>query len=120
MDVVQFQIEVDDPDQADAVAALLQERLSGLDEVEQAQSKAVAMRDWGTAVATVATVVVIARSGADIVAQVRRLIGDLRGIVEDIDGLRRVVVQARGGQVELDDIDESSDDEVAGLAATAT
>lgn len=118
MKVISFDVELDDPEAADAVAAALRDRLTSLDEVEQANLKASTTRDLGSVIVVVGTVVLIARGSADVLGEARRVIANLRGLIEEVDGLRRILVDLRDRQVELDALDDADDEEIASMIRT--
>ncbi|GAA4699084.1 hypothetical protein [Phytohabitans rumicis] len=114
MNVVRFHIELADPGQADAVAAAVRERLGQLDGVDRVQAAPTETRDLATVIAVVAAAVAFTRSGGDLVASLRHLVQELQGLVTDLRGLKRVVLNVDGEEV---DIDQMDDEQLAALAA---
>lgn len=104
MNPVMFRLELDDPDRAGQVAELVERRLRELDDVEQAQAEPEELHDLAATVTVVAAAVSLTPGGSELVAQARRFIEELKGLLSDIHGLGRAVVVVGAEEVELDDL----------------
>lgn len=113
MSPIRFHLELEPGTDLDAVADRLQARLSDLDLVERAEAARDDQRSTAEIAAIVAAVVVIARESGDFVVHLRRFVQELQGLVEDIQGLRRVVFDVDGQTTSLDAM---GPDELSALA----
>lgn len=113
MNPVMFRLELEDPERAEEIAALVEQRFAALEDIDQVQAEPEELRDLATAVTVVAAAVMFAKGGTELVVQARRFIEELKGLLGDIPGLGRAVVVVGAEEV---DIDEVSDAQVAEIA----
>lgn len=102
MNVTKLRFELEDPAEAPEIAALVEQRLSQLQQVERVQAEPVETRDpFATALTVIAVAVALSKGGADLLEQVRRILAELRGIVEESHGIARALVRVDDEDVEL-------------------
>jgi hypothetical protein len=108
MSEIVFHFELEDGVAPTAMAPVLEERLAGLDGVEEAETAPEEQRmDVVEAAALVAGVVALARGGADLLAAVRAIIREVRGIVEELGGVRKAFVEIDGERVDVAELDDA-------------
>lgn len=113
-----LRVEFDDEAAAEQAAALLEQRLGELDDVADAQATMLEPRDALTAITAIGIAIAITKTSTELVAQLRRLVAEIQGLVSDIRPARRAVIESDSGEIEVDA--DISDDELELIAESAT
>jgi hypothetical protein len=99
MDEVFLRFEFSDGKDLEQAARLIQERLAGLDMVEEADAIPEETRLTGVeVVAAIAVTVVIVRSSRELIQEVRKLIPEIQGLVGDVRGFLKSVTAEVGAE----------------------
>jgi hypothetical protein len=104
-----LRVEFDDDAADEQAVALLEQRLSELDDVASARAIVLEQRDPLTALTAIGVAIAITKTSAELVAQLRRLVAEIQGLVTDIKSARRAVVESDSGDIEID-ADMSADE----------
>ena len=114
---ISLQFDVEDAALTEETARRIQERLTAMEDVKDAGAQ-VAGQERGVVetLAIISATVLIAKSGADLVDALRRLVQSLTGLVGDIRGLRTAFVELRGKRVPVSDLTEEKIQELAASA----
>jgi hypothetical protein len=114
--LVRLRIEFDDEPLTTEQLAELERRLGELDDVAAADAVALEPRDPMTVLAAIGVAVAVVKTSTELVVQLRRLLSEVTGLVDDIKTARRVVVEADDGDIEFDP--DASEDDLARVAAS--
>jgi hypothetical protein len=107
MTVVRFRVPLEDPEEAEEVAALLEARLGGLEAVDEVQAEPEEPQAIGEIVMVVAGAVAVTRGGRDIVASLRQTVDELKALVESWRGLKRtILVEVADDEVDVREVGE--------------
>lgn len=112
-----LRVEFDDEAAAEQAAALLEQRLGALDDVADAQATVLEQRDPLTAITAIGVAIAITKTSTELVAQLRRLVAEIQGLVGDIRSVRRAIIESDDGEIDVDA--DISDDELELIAGSA-
>lgn len=112
-----LRVEFDDDAAAEQAVALFEQRLSDLEDVAEARATVLEQRDPLTAIAAIGVAVAITKTSTELVAQLRRLVAEIQGLVTDIKSARRAVIESDDGDIEIDA--DITDDELERIAESA-
>jgi hypothetical protein len=96
-----LRVEFDSQDTAQEAVQLLEQRLGQLDEVASAKATVLEPRDPLTVIGIIGVAIAITRSSTELVAQLRHLITEIRGIVSDFHPAGRAVIESDSGAIEV-------------------
>jgi hypothetical protein len=113
MTVMRFRVQVADEAQAEEVAAALEQRLARLDAVEEVQAAPERTQAIGEIVLVVTGAAAIARGGLDVVTCLRQAVNELRGLVEDLRGPERALVEVGDDEVDVRDVGDAELEAIA-------
>jgi len=99
---VLLRFELSDKKELEQTAQLIQERLTALEMIEEAEAVPEETRLTGVEVgAAIAAAVVIVRSGRELVEELRKLIPQIKGLIGEIRGLKDVFVEVGDERVSI-------------------
>jgi hypothetical protein len=111
---VLLHFEMSDAGNLDGTAELVQQRLSTLDMVNEVEAAPEETRLTGLEVAAaIAVGISIAKSGRELVAELRRLLPEIKGLIGDVKGLRNVVVEVGDTRVPVSELNDQHLEELA-------
>jgi len=110
---VLFHLELSDEQNVDGKAEAIQQRLSELDSVNDVEAVREEPRLTGLeVVAAIAVGIQIAKGGNELVAQLRKLIPEIRRLIGDIKGVKNIVVEVGGKRVPVGELNDQHLEEI--------
>ena len=107
MPEINLLFEFKDRKNLDDAARQIEARLGALDAVDDVEAMPTDMRITGAEVAAaIAVTAVVVRSGRDAVAEVRKLVTELKGLLADLRDLKNVYLDIGKKRVPVDKLDE--------------
>jgi seryl-tRNA synthetase len=113
---VYFHLELDPGADSDRIATLIRERLSQLEAVEETyvEPDDESARITGAEiVAGIALTVTLVRGSKNLAAELKTLIEAMTEVVQSLTGLKHAVVELAGRNVPVEEVDDSSVEELA-------
>jgi hypothetical protein len=110
---VLLHFEMSDAQDLDGMAELVERRLSGLDMVNDVEAAPEETRLTGLEIAAaIAVGISIAKSGRELVAELRKLVPEIKGLIGDVKGLKNVVVEVGDRRVPVSELTDQHIEEL--------